>query len=142
VANVQVASVTVTGHDDLIRLMVLAGQSTTPILGQALKEGGDDMMRESQEQVPFRDGPLKNSGRVTGPAMLGPDVVVMLSYGNTAVAYALYQHEGKRQDGTRRIRQYHNGKKGHYLSDPVNDMAPTLGPSIALRLEELLRRGR
>jgi hypothetical protein len=139
--EIKVAEVTVTGHDDLIRLMVLAGQSTVPILGRALKEGGDDMMRESQEQVPFRHGPLKNSGRVSGPVMLGPDVVVMLSYGNTAVAYALYQHEGKRQDGTRPIRHYHNGKKGHYLSDPVQDMAPTLGPSIALRLEELLRRG-
>jgi hypothetical protein len=140
-ANVQVATVTVTGHDDLIRLMVLAGQATTPILGQALKEGGDDMMRESQEQVPFRHGPLKNSGRVTGPVIVGDDVAVMLSYGNTAVAYALYQHEAKRQDGSRPIRHYHNGKKSHYLSDPVNDMAPTLGPSIALRLEELLRRG-
>jgi hypothetical protein len=140
-AEVQVARVVVTGHEDLTRLMVLAGQATTPILGRALKEGGDDMMRESQEQVPFRHGPLKNSGRVSGPAMVGPDVVVMLSYGNTAVAYALYQHEGKRQDGTHQIRNYHGGKKGKYLSDPVQDAAPTLGPSIALRLEELLRRG-
>lgn len=139
--EVKVASVTVTGHDDLIRLMVLAGQSAAPILARALKEGADDMMRESQEQVPFRHGPLKNSGRVTGPAMVGPDVVVMLSYGNTSVAYALYQHEGHRQDGTRQIRNYHNGKKGKYLSDPVQDAAPALAPSIALRLEELLRRG-
>lgn len=140
-ADIAVGKVVITGHEDLIRLMVLAGQSTQPILGQALKEGADDMMRESQEQVPLRHGPLKNSARVTGPAMLGADVVVMLSYGNTAVAYALYQHEGKRRDGSRPIRNYHGGKKGKYLSDPVQDKAPTLGPSIALRLEELLRRG-
>jgi hypothetical protein len=139
-AEIEVARVTVTGHDDLIRLMVLAGQSAAPILGQTLKEGADDMMRESQEQVPFRHGQLRESGRVSGPVTLGADLVVFLSYGNTAVAYALYQHEGQRKDGTHQIRNYHNGKKGHYLTDPVNDAAPTLGPAIALKLEELIRR--
>ena len=137
----ELAEVKVVGTDDLIRLMVMAGAQAGPILGKALKEGGDLIFRESQEQVPFRHGGLKSSGRVTGPVMTRQDdVLLMLSYGNTAVQYAWYQHEGHRADGTHQIAHYNNGKKDHYLSDPVNDAIPTLGASIAMRIEEMLGR--
>jgi hypothetical protein len=131
--------VKVTGHEDLVRLMVEAGAHATDILGRAIKESADDIFRESQEQVPFRHGPLRASGRITGPTISGSDVIVMLSYGNSAVQYAEYQHAGVRADGTHRIRNYHNGKKDHYLSDPVNDAIPTMGASIAMRIEEMFR---
>lgn len=134
-----IIDIKVVGHDDLIRLMILAGAQAGPVLGRALKEAGDDIFRESQEQVPFRHGQLRASGRVTGPVMDGGNVAVLLSYGNTAVQYATYQHEGARADGTHRIRHHSNGKKDHYLSDPVNDAIPTLAASIATRIEELLQ---
>lgn len=127
------------GHEELIRLMILAGAQAGPVLGRALKEAADDIFRESQEQVPFRHGPLRASGRVVGPVSAGADIAVMLSYGNTAVQYATYQHEGARADGTHVIQRHGNGKKDHYLSDPVNDAIPTLAASIATRIEELLR---
>lgn len=134
------AEIKVVGHDDLINLMIRAGASTANVLGRALKEEGDDVFRETQEQVPFRHGMLKASGRVTGPIISADDVVVMLSYGNTAVQYATYQHEGARADGSHRIQNYHNGKKDHYLTDPVNDAIPTMGASIAMRIEEMLEQ--
>jgi hypothetical protein len=127
------------GHEELIRLMILAGAQAGPVLGRALKEAADDIFRESQEQVPFRHGPLRASGRVVGPVSAGADIAVMISYGNTAVQYATYQHEGARADGTHVIQNHGNGKKSHYLSDPVNDAIPTLAASIATRIEELLR---
>lgn len=133
------AEVKVVGHEDLINLMIRAGESTGEVLGRALKEEGDDIFRETQEQVPFQFGSLRASGRVTGPIVSANDVILMLSYGNTAVQYALYQHEGARADGTHQIQNYHNGKKGQYLSDPVNDRIPTMGAAIAMRIEEMLQ---
>lgn len=133
-----IAEVQAVGHDDLIRLMVMAGAEATPLLARTLREAGEDIMRESQEQVPLRFGPLKASGRVAGPIMEGENVLVSLSYGNSAVQYAMYQHEGHRADGSHQIRTYHKGKKGKYLEDPMNDAIPTLAPMIALKLQEIL----
>lgn len=133
-----IAEVTTVGHDDLIRLMVMAGAEATPLMARMLREAADDIMRESKEQVPLRFGPLKNSGRVAGPFREGDNVMVSLSYGNTAVQYAMYQHEGHRADGSHQIHTYHKGKKGHYLEDPVNAAIPTMAPIMAMKLQEIL----
>ena len=133
----QLFEVKFTGIAEAETLYARAGAQAGPVLGRTLRELGEGMMRVSQVQVPFRFGPLKASGRVTGPTVKGNDIQVELSYGNTAVAYALYQHEGQRADGTHKIRNYHYGKKKHYLSDPVNAGVGLLGPLLARRVEEL-----
>jgi hypothetical protein len=138
-----VADVTVAGQEDLIRLLLMAGASAGPLMGRLLKEEADDIFRESQEQVPFRDGPLKASGRVGDPVMAGSnDWLVEISYGSTAVAYALYQHEGMRRDGSHVVRNYsYPGKKKHYLIDPVEQHIPDIAPHMALKLQEILDHG-
>lgn len=134
-----IAEVTTVGHDDLIRLMVMAGAQATPLMGRMLREAGDDMMRESQHLVPLRAGPLKNSGRVAGPYREGDNIMVSLSYGNTAVQYAMYQHEGHRADGSHQVSHYHTAGTGpNYLSDPVNAAVPKMAPIMAMKLQEIL----
>lgn len=134
-----IAEVTTVGHDDLIRLMVMAGAEAAPLMGRMLRESGDEIMRDSQHMVPLRFGPLKASGRVAGPAREGDNIMVTLTYGNTAVKYALYQHEGRRADGTHIVRNYHTEGTGpNYLSGPVEKAIPTIAPMIALKLQEIL----
>lgn len=143
-----IAEVTTVGHDDLIRLMVMAGAEATPLMARMLREAAENIMRESQEEVPLRFGPLKASGRVSGPFREGDNIMVSLSYGNTAVQYAMYQHEGQRADGSHQVRNYGtssrggksggNGKKKQYLSDPVEAAIPSMAPIMAMKIQEIL----
>lgn len=126
------------GHDELVALMVRAGAAAKPMLGRVLKEEGDLIMRDSQEEAPFRLGGLKGSGRVQNPVFTAEEVTVTLSYGSSAIKYAMYLHRGMREDGTHVIQNFRNGKKKDYLSDPVNAHIPGLDARIAMKLQEIL----
>jgi hypothetical protein len=143
-----IGSVEIVGHDELVALMVRAGATAQPMLARVLKEEADLIMRNSQEEVPLRFGALKNSARVQNPVFAGGEVSVTLSYGSSAVAYAMYQHAGQREDGSHVVRNYGmsapggnaagNGKKKQYLSDPVEAAIPGMDARLAMKLEEIL----
>lgn len=137
----QIFDLTMTGHNEFERVLASAAVMADPVLVRTMREGFEAAFRVSQVQVPFRFGTLKASGRINGPSKNGPNWEVELVYGNTAVAYALYQHEGIRRDGSHRIRHYHNGKKGHFVTDPVNAVIPMLTPALMARVDELFSKG-
>ena len=82
-------------------------------MDRALGRMAIDIERLSKEQVPHDKGHLKASGYHYKKGLLNWQVV----YNKV---YALFQHEGKRQDGSHVVRRYSKpGKKKHYLIDPA-----------------------
>lgn len=114
------------GASDLMRLLARNGAEVIPVLASTLYAGGQAIMRLSQAQVPFRTGALKTSGRVFEPEIQGTDVVVELGYGGDASAYAFAVHES--------ARHFNNGKKSHYLSDPVVEGGTIIAGILATKL--------
>lgn len=92
------------------RLLALAAHIQVKKM-DALRKVGNEVLRLSEIEVPFKTGHLQNTGSVHE----GDDEVIV-GY-NTQ--YAAYVHEGKRADGTHVIKNYSNGRKGHYLRDPI-----------------------
>jgi hypothetical protein len=70
-----------------------------PGIAAAMKELGDEIMQDSQENYcPVEDSPkngivLKETGRVDGPEITPAGVEVKLSYGREAHEYAIAVHE-------------------------------------------------
>jgi hypothetical protein len=122
------------GLDDLIRILAKAGAYAVPLLTYALTEEAHNGFRLSQVEVPFRFGILKGSGRVNGPRMEGGNIVVDISYGGAAGAYAYIMHRGTMHG---RAINYRNGKKANYLSDPVRAMVPGMSNRLAAKVEEM-----
>lgn len=104
------------GEKVLAAQMIAAGKKAVPALATALYAAGNLTMREAKNQVPFDTGVLKSSGRVDEPRIAGDNVTVDLGFGGSAAAYALAMHEGKGL-------HFQNGKKRHYLSDPMKTTA-------------------
>lgn len=78
--------------------------------GRGLRLCGEDIMSDSQAQVPVDTGVLKASGSVLGPTGNGYGWTVEAGYGGAASAYARPQHE--RED------YRHTVGKAKYLEDP------------------------
>lgn len=78
----------------------------------ALMGVGQTLLTLSQAEVPLDESELMNSG----VAEMENDDTVIVGYNK---AYAAYQHEGVRKDGSRPIKRYGNGRKGKYLEDPL-----------------------
>ena len=93
------------------------GQDYNLALRAELYDAGWRILDASQEIVPVEWGTLKASGNVSLPTEANP--VCLVSYGGPASAYARYQHEGVRADGTHRITKHSEpGKSTHYLQIP------------------------
>lgn len=124
------------GEDTILRTMALAGVRTPEVLAAALLDEAHIIFRISQLQVPYRYGALKGSGRVSLPVISGGNVFVDITYGGPSIAYAYIMHKGIMYGHPI---NYRNGKKDHYLSDPVRERAPFIEANIADRINISLR---
>ena len=89
-------------------------------LRATLYERGWSIGTASQERVPVHLGVLRASMDVSRPTAQDP--VVRITYGGPATAYAPYQHEGQRADGSHVVQRYHTPGTGkHFLSDPLEN---------------------
>jgi hypothetical protein len=63
------------------------------IMGEGLRESGEDILAVAIPMTPIRTGALRASGRVLGPEKRidGPEVSV--NFGGPSVNYAMYVHE-------------------------------------------------
>lgn len=121
------------GTDRLIRLLATGGTKAVPALARALHEEAQVIFAKSQEQVPFDQGVLSASGQIHPPAMSGDQVIVEITYGGNASAYAAVQHENEAY-------QHDPGRKSHYLQDPFEEVTgPAMERNIADRVEAILR---
>ncbi len=107
-------------------------RSAVPMgLSKGVSDVAMEVMRLSQHEVPHEEGTLQNSGTVE-------------SRGDTAIAgyhtaYAAYQHEGRRADGSHVIRHYQGGRKGKYLEDPIKRNQNALGIKFSKNIEGTMR---
>lgn len=121
------------GQRELVHRMVQAGTKVVPALGTALYTVGNLTMRISKNEAPFRYGILKDSGRVFEPSMSGDDVVVDMGFGGAAAKYALLLHDNK--GGV----HFRNGKKDHYLEDPLaREGASLLSGILAKKIQDII----
>lgn len=152
-------TIRIQGAEELRAKLARMPERALDICGAALTECGEEIMTNSQKEVPVLTGALKNSGRVfgawggrtryarsglgmmTGQAassiggMGGEGAQVTLAYGGTAMKYALVQHE-------RTDLNHPRGGKAHYLSDPAKSysLGSRLGQFIGKKLERALGR--
>ena len=104
---------------------------------QALSEGGELVLTESQEEVPHATGTLQRSGTVT---KVPSEFAVYISY-NTP--YAVRQHEDlslRHPDPRNPIST--PGRKAKYLEDPFNRLKRKVLRLVELRIKKALRDAR
>lgn len=130
------SSVQFLGNRELARILAKGGSDIVPMLGQALFEEAHLGMRESQAIVPFRFGHLKGSKRVFLPDVTGTSVEVWMGYGGAARKYAKPLHDNKGG-----YYSFRNGKRDHYLSDPVEARAEGLDKRLLKRIDRIMKRG-
>lgn len=126
--------VEVLGQDALISALLDAADGAPEALGQGLYEEGQMAFRQTQKEVPIRKGYLKNSGRLSPPEMTGGgNVSVAITYGSSATKYAAPVHDLNKN--------YRNGRKWHYVSDPVLARVDGMEARLAKRITRNLGRG-
>lgn len=84
---------------------------------EARGQMAEQLLTLSQEFVPHNKGTLQASGRVFYNEKEDAWIV---EYGKgNAEKYAIYVHEGMREDGSHVIVNYQKGRKKKYLFDPL-----------------------
>lgn len=94
---------------------------------KGLLDAGMEAMRLSQIEVPHDEGTLQNSGTVE----LMPNGDVVLGY-HTPYAARLHEHPEYR---------FQKGRKGKYISDPINRNASVLDLKLKKGFGESINRG-
>jgi len=107
-------------------LGAFAEQKLPEALGQELYRDMVGVMLESQDQVPYDEGDLHDSGEVDRPRFSGSSVEVVLHYGSASVPYALVQHENLDYKHPR-------GGKAKFLEDPLNAWGEDGAKEVAQR---------
>lgn len=111
------------------RLVKLAPVETAGVLF----EEAEDIMAESQKQVPFRTGVLSGSGHVQPPVIDEDGAEVVMGYGGPARAYAIIQHETKEF-------RHAEGRKWKYLEDPAMEAAEDMETRFGQKLQARFQR--
>lgn len=108
---------------ELDRVIARADRDVSRELFKALYEVANGVFNQSQEIVPFEEGHLQSSGQVR--YTIGSDkATVIIAYGGAAASYAYDQHENM-------LYRHAEGRQAHYLSDPVERIAPMIDVILA-----------
>jgi len=111
------------------------GPKVTTIGAGALYKEGIDIMNASLDIVPVLTGRLKGTGTVFPPVEVGGDAVVLLSYGDAEIDYAVEQHETPPE-----IYSHRAGQSWKYLERPAFEATRGMGHRIALYINNRLKR--
>jgi len=125
-------NVEVEGFGEAMALLAVE-KKVVPATMEALYAEAQIVLAESKRQVPYRFGALSGSGMVHQPYSVGSKVAVEISYGGTAVDYAMVQHENL-------MFKHAEGRKAKYLEDPITDAQGRLAKNIASRVAIMLRK--
>jgi hypothetical protein len=123
------------GMDRLGRMFDRGGDAHRKVLGRAMMTQAQIILNASKAIVPYRDGPLRDSGMVEGPKVDGSGVEVEISYGGAAQAYAAVQHWDESLN-------HPNGKQALYLKKPIDAQRETFVRSVMERYASYLKAGR
>lgn len=119
------------GQNALLATLLGAADGAPEVLGQALYQEGQMAFKRSQKEVPVRKGYLKNSGRLSSPTTTrAGNTSVNITYGSAAAKYAAPVHNLDKN--------YRNGRKWHYVEDPVMGRIPGLEGRLAKRIKRIM----
>lgn len=125
--------VEILGQSELISAIKQAAKGAPEVLALALYEEGQAAFRQTQKEVPIRKGYLKNSGRLHPPHQdTSGNVEVAITYGSTAAKYAPPVHDLNKN--------YRNGRKWHYVADPVRARIEGMEGRLTKRINRILGR--
>ena len=128
-------SIRVTGIREVVRALGKAADRWEKAAVDATNEIIVDVFRQSQEEVPYEEGTLKESGRwELAQQQSNGTVVGSIHYGGAdspAGAYAVAQHENRDYVHT------WPGTKAHYLRDPAEDHRPLLKKAIEREIKRV-----
>jgi hypothetical protein len=79
--------------DEAARLIESWGGRGNKIMGEGLREGGEEILAAAIPVTPIRTGALRASGRVIGPEHRNDGPEVRVTFGGPSVGYAMYVHE-------------------------------------------------
>jgi len=129
------------GQAELRNLLKSAGDDAPKVLGQALSEEAQIMMRDSQKLVPHADGTLMSSGVVEPPQINGKSVVVRLGYGGAASKYAERQHDdlNLNHPDPRNSKSRASGQP-KYLEEPVRARMDDLQKNLLERVRRIVAK--
>lgn len=115
---------------DFIAVLRASQEQLAAVLPEAVREACDDLLSVSRDEVPYDQGGLSNSGKVT-VAGSGSEVEGAVSYDTP---YAARQHEEVGWN-------HQDGRKAKYLGDPFRENAQRYLDHIARRSGEALGGG-
>lgn len=91
-------------------------------LVEGVEQCVEDLIGRAMPEIPVESGTLQASLHAEGPEVSGDEVKAIVATGGEASAYAIYIHEGHREDGSHVIRAYPGGAK--YLERPLIEGRP------------------
>lgn len=93
-------------------------------LVKATNEALNDLVHRAQDVTPVEEGTLKASIHTDGAEVSGDTVSGTVQTGGESSAYAAYQHEGMRADGSHVIVNRPGGGQSKFIEAPLLQMAP------------------
>jgi hypothetical protein len=116
------------------RAIIASGPAGVKAAARALRSEAQDAFAVSQDEVPVDTGALKASGRVrpeVGVYERGNELSVELTYGGTAMEYAIIVHEN--------LESFHPHGKAKYLEDPMSRQVQGISGRIADKVEAAMK---
>jgi hypothetical protein len=120
----------VTGIADA--LSMLNNIAPPKIVKKTLKSVGEKILDLSEPKLPVKDGILKSTGTV-----IENGNHILVGYNSE---YAAYQHEGRRQDGSRIIKLRPGGGESFFLSSTVEQNMTQLVEFAQEQVEKLIKQ--
>ncbi len=98
---------------------------------KATVDSAEDLIAQANPATPIEEGTLRGSIHLAEVNESGTTVEAIVATGAEASAYAAYQHEGMRADGSHVIRNNPGGGGPKYLEGPLLAHGPTYRAAIA-----------
>lgn len=136
--------VEISGMDELERMLGKFHETTVEALKAAAVQESLNVLTLAIPLTPLDHGTLRRSQFADFPEQVDTAIISRFGFGGAAKRYALYQHEGQRDDGTHVVRNYSESGTGkQYLLRAVDQARPGFEHRVAGHihrfLEEVLR---
>src|SRR5260370_1010768 len=114
---------TIRGIPEYERALQQFGVRAIDALAVGLREIGEGVMLQAKELCPVLTGNLRASGVVQEPVRTPDAIELTLSFGDTAVDYAIYVHEN--------LEARHPNGQAKFLEQPLVEMEPNMPNLLA-----------
>jgi len=118
---------TVRGADAIAARLARLARALPQAVAAALFEEAQIEMTEARERTPVDTGALRASGMVHQPSIDGGDISVALTFGSTAVGYAVQVHED--------LDAFHPVGQAKFLESTLNESRPHIPARVARRID-------